>query len=732
MYEANDKHMHEGLVIESHGGVELLPAQEEQMEQDLRAGAREADLQTEGRIVAAVERDGLALRQVPLSARTAKVCQVAVGNCGMALGEVPESLRTENLCRAAVGNCGMALGEVPASLKTENLCLTAIGNDALAFCHVPPSAKTARVCWAAVEKDGINIKYVPKELRTEDICKAAVKQNGLALIWVPLSARTAEVCRAAVENCGLALSFVPGALKTRELCLAAVESGGEEALKFVPENLKTEDVCQAAAVAEERFASLEAGGGVAEDCMEALASPESILQNAEPAGTQAAFDWISKNSSIDRFYGPLDVQSAVLLAWTLAAGLTAAMGCKSVLEGATDQDHDEFVCGPVNEAVAALKLMSDVAARDAQAAGAPADEWQTSDHVKSISFSDAVRAAVASAVRPVGARAAWACEMLYYAAVDGAGQVLEDFSKWGGQEIPDGGMICEAVTRLLFDLADISSASGEPVLCFPWGGGVLPAVGAATWANSRAGICRTPRRAAMGSQGPRHAAPTAVEREPDDTTIHEDVAGVARTKDKEQDMNAEMNMQESFEAVNQSGMELPVAREVQAAQDLGGVREEGIPSASEAGPEDESREDAEMDPRKQPWDCEPYKTAEECMEAIGDDGGAELAMLPYEKRSAEVCLAAVKADKCGDYPGALFYVPGELKTADLCRAAVETRPDALEFVPEELKSLELCKLAVKGDPMAMGYAPGAYTNELIDFIKAEIPSYEEYGACILD
>ena len=477
----------EVLVAEKQGFINHLSAPGEQAVQDLNGDVREDGFQTEGRIVAAVERDGLVLRQVPLSARTARVC------------------------RAAVGNCGMALGAVPETLKTENLCLTAIGQDGLAICHVPRSVMTERVCRASVEKGCFNIQFVPMDLMTEDICKAAVEQNGLALSQVPLSARTAEVCRTAVGNCGFALGYVPGelktvelclaavrsdgtaleyvpdalktrelclaavrsdgtaleyvpdALKTRELCLAAVANGGEKALKYVPEELK-DDVCLAVAVAEERDASFDASGKSLEDVKAGGAGPE-FVRNAEPSGTQATFEWLVQDSSLDRLFVPLGVQEAVLLDWVLAAGLAAAMHCKSVVERATD--HDAYVCGPVSDALTALKLMRDVAARDAQLAGAPADDWQTVDHVNSFSLSDAVRVAVASTVRPVGSRAGWACQMLFSAAEDGVLQVMKDFSKWGGsQESPDGGLICEIVSKVFYDLAFLAGDAGSPYLSF--------------------------------------------------------------------------------------------------------------------------------------------------------------------------------------------------------------------------------------------------------------------------
>ena len=186
-------------------------------------------------------------------------------------------------------------------------------------------------------------------------------------------------------------------------------------------------------------------------------------------------------------------------------------------------------------------------------------------------------------------------------------------------------------------------------------------------------------------------------------------------------MNNNMLKNEAVETSYQNGKELLTAREGQDIHAQGkGVCEDSISVAGETGVETEGEEvhaEAKRNTQMYPWKDQPYKTVEEFMEAIGDDGGAELAMVPRELMSPEVCMAAVKADKCGDYPAALFYVPEGLKTPSLCLAAVTVNPYALEFVPEELKTLELCKVAVKGNPMALMYAPAGHAGELIDFIK---------------
>ena len=62
---------------------------------------------------------------------------------------------------------------------------------------------------------------------------------------------------------------------------------------------------------------------------------------------------------------------------------------------------------------------------------------------------------------------------------------------------------------------------------------------------------------------------------------------------------------------------------------------------------------------------------------------------------------------------ALQFVPPELKTAELCRAAVEDDGWALAFVPKGLRTAELCIAAVKqADEYALEYVPAALRAEV--------------------
>ena len=103
----------------------------------------------------------------------------------------------------------------------------------------------------------------------------------------------------------------------------------------------------------------------------------------------------------------------------------------------------------------------------------------------------------------------------------------------------------------------------------------------------------------------------------------------------------------------------------------------------------------------------PLRTAKVCRAAVEENGEA-LEYVPEPLRTAELCRAAVK--KKGK---ALKYVPEYLRTAELCRAAVddilrELYPAAVEqgYVPESLRTADLCRAVVEQKGWALKYVPG--------------------------
>jgi hypothetical protein len=66
----------------------------------------------------------------------------------------------------------------------------------------------------------------------------------------------------------------------------------------------------------------------------------------------------------------------------------------------------------------------------------------------------------------------------------------------------------------------------------------------------------------------------------------------------------------------------------------------------------------------------------------------------------------------------LRYVPENLKTAELCCAAVAINWHALEYVPDVLKTAEMCLAAVLACELAREYVPESLAASLVKKISA--------------
>ena len=106
---------------------------------------------------------------------------------------------------------GMALLQVPIEFRTQELCAAALHANRLAlpFQWVPEKYRTAELCTVAVKKNGNMLKCVLAALQTTELCNAAVEQTGWALKYVPKGLSTAELCAAAVKQRSGALQYVP-------------------------------------------------------------------------------------------------------------------------------------------------------------------------------------------------------------------------------------------------------------------------------------------------------------------------------------------------------------------------------------------------------------------------------------------------------------------------------------------------------------------------------------------
>ena len=83
-------------------------------------------------------------------------------------------------------------------------------------------------------------------------------------------------------------------------------------------------------------------------------------------------------------------------------------------------------------------------------------------------------------------------------------------------------------------------------------------------------------------------------------------------------------------------------------------------------------------------------------------------IIPDELKTKEMCLAAVRHDA-----KLLQYVPRELLTKDMCEVAVKNDPLALNIIPIEMTTKEMCVEAIKKDPMYFRFVPIKFLTEEI-------------------
>lgn len=216
------------------------------------------------------------LAKVPEHLLSERMCIAAANRDGAALRQVPESLRTRAVCDAALATDPRAIMWVPPHLIDEHMALHVVSRSALALQGVPTHLRTPAVCSLAVSMmrandiDGQVVGAFPKwiynslgnpdsegyalmrqaltaspdaltqvqEIRgdvlSEELLFASVSRWGYTLVHVPPERRTDAMYIAAVEAHGTMLAHVPPALVTRELCASAVRASVREAWGLAP------------------------------------------------------------------------------------------------------------------------------------------------------------------------------------------------------------------------------------------------------------------------------------------------------------------------------------------------------------------------------------------------------------------------------------------------------------------------------------------------------------------
>ncbi len=140
-----------------------------------------------------------------------------------------------------------------------------------------------------------------------------------------------------------------------------------------------------------------------------------------------------------------------------------------------------------------------------------------------------------------------------------------------------------------------------------------------------------------------------------------------------------------------------------------------------------------------------FLTENSCIGAL--ESGLHLYAVPRDFLTQRVCQAAIKADLfnfswmpqafmtselCAravrhDYGKLLEYVPGELKTLELCLASVTANGATLEFVPHELRTPVICKAALEDDVGASAFVPMEQQDVVLGALIGDFQGQEEGG-----
>jgi hypothetical protein len=108
-----------------------------------------------------------------------------------------------------------------------------------------------------------------------------------------------------------------------------------------------------------------------------------------------------------------------------------------------------------------------------------------------------------------------------------------------------------------------------------------------------------------------------------------------------------------------------------------------------------------------------FVTEELCL-AVAQKNGLMLRFVPEELKTGAVCRAAVESS------GHLDNVPEALKTEELCLIAVRKKGGALSHVPKKLLTEALCIAAVKQDEQALEYVPKNLRAKVKAALKREL------------
>lgn len=120
-------------------------------------------------------------------------------------------------------------------------------------------------------------------------------------------------------------------------------------------------------------------------------------------------------------------------------------------------------------------------------------------------------------------------------------------------------------------------------------------------------------------------------------------------------------------------------------------------------------------------------TSEICVRAIAQTAGA-LYLVPGYLRTRELCLMAMKTKAPGSH--ALEHVPIALRDEEMCDAAVRNDGLNLQHVPIELRTVERCAVACCQTGLARACVPVESRQVEIDFCVAQHGMHEKHAGQI--
>ena len=82
--------------------------------------------------------------------------------------------KTPELCLAAVQKMGYVLRQIPKKLQNEAICKAAVEQDGRALKYVSKKILNEELCTIAVKQNGLAISSVPDKIITKEVCELGV------------------------------------------------------------------------------------------------------------------------------------------------------------------------------------------------------------------------------------------------------------------------------------------------------------------------------------------------------------------------------------------------------------------------------------------------------------------------------------------------------------------------------------------------------------------------------